>query len=114
MNDEWKKRASSEINEDSSKITENIEELKSYLENEEELLVPRTDIFLLKVLRAKSHNIEAAKAMLKRCSDTKKDYREYFEASLPSLSKSTFEQGIQTVLKHRDFKARRVFIFKVI
>jgi len=113
LNEKWIKRAFSEINEDSLNVKENIEELKSFMEEGDDLLVPKNDIFLLKVLRAKSHNLEAAKAMLKRCSDTKRDYREYFEASLPSLAKSTFEHGIQTVLKHRDLKARRVFVFKV-
>merc|ERR1712025_1057666 len=54
LNKIWRHRATTEIKEISDDVSGHINELRSYIHEEEDLIVSEDDIFLLKVLRAKS------------------------------------------------------------
>lgn len=114
LSEAWQLRAQTDVKEDASQVHQNIIELRQLIDSaENEPKIPKDDKFLLKILRAKSHNLDAAMKMVCRYGNLRERYADNFKNSLPSLSERTFEHGIQTILEHRDSQARRVFVFKV-
>lgn len=114
LSDAWKKRAELELNEDLNKLDDELNDLRNFLDNSEQFKnVPKDDKFLIKFLRAKSHDLLKAEEMISRYCTARSKFKANFEKSLPSTCSGTFSHQIQTVLPHRDTKARRVFIFRV-
>jgi len=114
LDEDWLRRAAIEIKEDPSKLESELLELKIYLESDEAFAnVPRSDEFLKRFLRAKSHDVDKAKEMMSRYCLSRRKHKENFRNSLPSLCNEVYSHNIQTILQHRDKRARRVFIFRV-
>ena len=115
LSDAWRERAASELSEDPSKLDDELNNLRKYLDENNELFenVPRDDKFLLKFIRAKSHNMGRVEEMISRYCMARNKFKANFKNSLPSTCMDTFSHQIQTMLLHRDIQARRVFIFRV-
>lgn len=114
LSEKWKKRAEVELKEDESKIDEEIKELTALYENSEQLKEVINDPkFLIKFLRAKSHDVNKAKEMITRYFTARTRFKDNFTKSTPFSCTETFSHQIQTILPHRDILGRRVFIFRV-
>lgn len=115
LSDAWRERAASELSEDPGRLDDELNNLKKYLDENNELFenVPRDDKFLLKFIRAKSHNMSRVEEMISRYCMARNKFKANFKNSLPSTCMDTFSHQIQTMLLHRDIQARRVFIFRV-
>jgi len=114
LNEAWIERAKLELNEDPDKLDSELRDLRHFLESSDNFKhLPRDDIFLIKFLRANSHDMPQVEEMISRYCTARLNFKQNFERSLPSSSKDIFLHQIQTVLLHRDKQARRVFIFRV-
>ena len=114
LSEAWIGRAKTELTEDPDKLEDELSDMRKFLDSKAEFgTVPRDAKFLLKFLRAKSHDMIKVEEMISRYCMARTKYRDNFQTCLPSLSVESFSHQIQTVLLHRDRAARRVFIFRV-
>jgi len=109
---QWRERAEQELQEKAEWRKRDIQALRDLVEREENFNCDVSDAFLIRFLRAKKYDYEAAFKMLQRYLGIRARSPANFEKCLPSRAEKIFNCNLQNVLPHRDSMARRVFIFR--
>jgi len=112
LSEGWRRKAYRELQEKSEWRQRDIEELRNMVKDEQDLLCPTDDAFLLRFLRAQKFDYDKAFHMLQRYFLMRRNHTPNFAKSLPSLCADVFSHRMQTVLPHRDRSGRRVFLFR--
>jgi len=112
LSKEWRDRAELELQEKAEWRKRDIQALRDLVEKEENFKCDTSDGFLIRFLRAKKYDYEAAFKMLQRYLGIRARSPGNFEKCLPSRVEKILDCNLQNVLPHRDLMARRVFIFR--
>lgn len=110
--DKYKRLAKQLFGETDEKRKELLTALRDAIAKEE-LTVPESDQFHLKLLRAGGMDVEGAVAVLKNFLQQLNEWPHYFHKAFPpAKAEPVFKEKIHTVLKHRDRLGRRVYIYR--